>query len=134
MILQKADLLLTEVRALAVRNQGLRDVFIQEQRKHHQQIHDQQVHIEQLLRELQQQQQHQQQRSVDQQPADSNWTACCSSDKQQREELYPVRILQSRTAGPLPCEATPEAVAGLLSCPTSSIQQVEKQSDNFQWK
>jgi len=111
------------------------------------------MEIEQLVRQLQQkvdelnqvvlqlrQQQQQQQEdgratrgSVDQlvrDSADTNWAAACSIDREERQKFYSVRLLRSRNAGALPCEATPAGVEAFLQCEVGSVQHVERMRDN----
>jgi hypothetical protein len=71
---------------------------------------------------------------LSQQTADSSWEARTTSDRSERQSLYPVRLLRSRSAAPLPCEANPAAVEAFLQCERGSIQHVERQRDNIRGK
>jgi len=54
----------------------------------------------------------------------------CSIDREERQKFYSVRLLRSRNAGALPCEATPAGVEAFLQCEVGSVQHVERMRDN----
>ena len=97
-------------------------------------------HSHQVLQQQCQQTQQQSQEmqacvdQLDQQAATHNWATHCSKDNEQKQGLFPVRQLRSKSTAPLPCEPTSASVEEFLQCETGSIQHVEKQPDNAHGK
>ena len=69
-----------------------------------------------------------------QQTATQTWTNHCSKDNEQKQGLFSVRQLRSKSTTPLPCEPTPASVEQFLQCDAGTILHVERQQNNARGK